>query len=95
MLHNGGNTGGLFRGAFMQSGSPMPIGGIEQGQVYYDFVVRQVGCSGDADTLECLRRAPYDALSAAFSETSGLSSHPVRSISLSLQPSIADTFFSS
>jgi hypothetical protein len=33
MLTNGGNTGGLFRGAFMQSGAPIPIGDISDGQV--------------------------------------------------------------
>ena len=28
MVTNGGNTEGLFRAAFMQSGSPIPIGDI-------------------------------------------------------------------
>ena len=28
MLTNGGNTEGLFRAAFMQSGSPPPVGDI-------------------------------------------------------------------
>ncbi len=32
MLINGGDTEGLFRGAFMQSGSPIPVGDIEHGQ---------------------------------------------------------------
>lgn len=32
MLHNGGNTDGLFRAAFMQSGSPIPVGDITNGQ---------------------------------------------------------------
>lgn len=33
MLANGGNTGGLFRGGFMESGSPIPVGDITNGQV--------------------------------------------------------------
>jgi acetylcholinesterase len=28
MLVNGGNTEGLFRAAFMESGSPLPVGDI-------------------------------------------------------------------
>ena len=93
MLYNGGNTEGLFRGAFMQSGFPMSVGGLEQGQVSYDFVVQQVGCSKAADTLECLRKAPYDALRDAFLATPGPSSYHVRSISLGWQPTVADTIF--
>ena len=31
MLVNGGNTQGLFRGAFMESGAPLPIGDITDG----------------------------------------------------------------
>ncbi|KAJ7173240.1 Alpha/Beta hydrolase protein [Mycena filopes] len=65
MLANGGNTEGLFRGAFMQSGSPIPVGPVENGQKYYDAIVQQTGCSSAADTLECLRTVPYAALKAA------------------------------
>ena len=92
MLYNGGNTGDLFRGAFMQSGFPISVGDLEQGQVYYDFVVQQVGCSTAADTLDCLRTAPYDVLSAAFAATPDISSYRVRAFSLSWQPTRADTF---
>jgi acetylcholinesterase len=85
MLYNGGNTGDLFRGAFMQSGFPISVGDLDQGQVYYDFVVQQVGCSTAADTLDCLRTVPYDALSAAFAATPNLSSYRVHAFSLSSQ----------
>ena len=37
MLVNGGNTEGLFRGAFMESGSPLPLGDITHVGVYYDI----------------------------------------------------------
>jgi carboxylesterase type B len=95
MLYNGGNTGDLFRGAFMQSGFPTPIGSIEQGQKYYDFVVQQVGCSTAADTLDCLRTAKYEALSAAFSATPNVFSFQVRAVELSWQSTITDVHFKS
>ena len=42
MLTNGGDTEGLFRGAFMESGSPIPTGDITHGQKDYDAIVSQV-----------------------------------------------------
>jgi len=65
MLANGGNTESLFHAAFMESGSPIPVGPIENGQRYYDAIVQQVGCSSAADTLACLRTVPYATLKAA------------------------------
>ncbi|KAJ6624410.1 carotenoid ester lipase precursor [Mycena sp. CBHHK59/15] len=65
MLANGGNTEGLFRAGFMESGSPIPVGPIENGQKYYDAIVQETGCSGSSDTLECLRTVPYATLKAA------------------------------
>jgi carboxylesterase type B len=69
MLVNGGNTEGLFRAAFMESGSPLPIGDITHGQKYYDDLVKLTGCSGSPDTLACLRAAPYEILKAAMDTT--------------------------
>ncbi|GJE92625.1 carotenoid ester lipase precursor [Phanerochaete sordida] len=71
MLANGGNPGGLFRAAFMESGSPVTTNTITHGQPTYDTVVSQVGCSGAADTLECLRQAPYQALLDAANASPG------------------------
>ncbi|KAJ7046422.1 carotenoid ester lipase precursor [Mycena alexandri] len=65
MLGNGGDNESLFRAAFMQSGSPIPVGPLENGQKYYDAIVQQVGCSSAADTLACLRTVPYTLLKAA------------------------------
>ncbi|KAF7350022.1 COesterase domain-containing protein [Mycena venus] len=65
MLANGGDTEGLFRAGYMQSGSPVPVGPFENGQKYYDDLVAQTGCSGAADTLACLRTVPYGKLKAA------------------------------
>ena len=72
MITNGGNTEGLFRGAFMQSGSPIPVGDISHGQPYYDFIVSQTGCSGASDTLQCLRQLSYRTLKAAVDATPGI-----------------------
>ncbi|KAH8834060.1 carotenoid ester lipase precursor [Flagelloscypha sp. PMI_526] len=55
MLTNGGETEGLFRGAVMMSGNYFPIGDIEKTQSAYDTIVAGCGCSGSADTLQCLR----------------------------------------
>jgi hypothetical protein len=59
MLVNKGDQEGLFRGAVMQSGGPIPIGDIEHGQPYYDIFVKNAACDKSHDTLECLRSIPY------------------------------------
>jgi hypothetical protein len=66
---NNGNTEGLFRGAFMQSGSVSSVGPLTDGQVYYDTIVVQTNCSGASDTLDCLRTVSYDSLKAAIDTT--------------------------
>ncbi|KAN0139660.1 Alpha/Beta hydrolase fold [Lactarius tabidus] len=90
MLANGGNPEGLFRAAFMQSGSPTPVGDLTNGQPYYDFLVQQTNCSGSSDTLECLRTVPYEELIAAINLTPSLFSF--QSLSLAWQP-YADGIF--
>lgn len=77
MLANGGTTEGLFRGAFMNSGSPIPIGDISHGQGLYDELVAQTGCKGATDTLECLRGVPYDILKRAQDATPSIDSYQV------------------
>ncbi|KAF8883776.1 carotenoid ester lipase precursor [Gymnopilus junonius] len=72
MLSNGGNPEGLFRAAFMESGSPIPVGDITHGQKYYDSIVANTGCSGSADTLACLRTVPYATLKSAINQTPGI-----------------------
>lgn len=96
MVANNGNHEGLFRGAFMQSGSPIPVGDITNGQICtfscqyytwviliprnfadYDALVRQTGCSGAADTLDCLRKVDYKVLKAAADLSPGIFSYQV------------------
>ncbi|KAI9454047.1 carotenoid ester lipase precursor [Lactarius psammicola] len=88
MLANGGKTEGLFRAAFMQSGSPTPIGDITNGQQYYDDLVERTDCSGSSDTLACLRAAPYEKLKAVIDSSrfrSGQETIP-ESLALAWQP---------
>ncbi|KAA1472235.1 carotenoid ester lipase precursor [Dentipellis sp. KUC8613] len=69
MLSNGGEPQGLFRAAVMQSGGPIPVAGVENGQRYYDDLVRDTGCDGQPDTLGCLRAAPFASLKAAMDKS--------------------------
>lgn len=66
MLTDNGDPRGLFRGAIMQSGGPIPVGSIENGQNNYDFMVKHTGCEGSTDTLACLRRTPYTMFKRAM-----------------------------
>lgn len=77
MLLNGGDTEGLFHGAFMESGSPLPVANLTRGQVHYDAIVAQTNCTGSADTLACLRGVPYATLKAAADAAPGLLSSDV------------------
>ncbi|PPQ85181.1 hypothetical protein CVT25_004188 [Psilocybe cyanescens] len=72
MLTNGGNPGGLFRAAFMESGAPIPVGDITNGQKYYDALVADTGCSSASDTLACLRTIPFSVLKAAINKSPGI-----------------------
>jgi len=62
MIANDGNAEGLFRGAIMESGAPIPVGDIENGQVFYDQIVRDTGCSGSTDTFMIRLSGILDAL---------------------------------
>lgn len=77
MLAYDGHNDGLFRAAFMQSGSPTPMGDITNGQRYYDFLVDVTGCKEAIDTLECLRAVPQEILQAAVDKTPSMFSYQV------------------
>lgn len=77
MVANNGNNEGLFRGAFMQSGSPLPVGDMANGQPYFDAIVAETGCGAAADKLECLRTVPYANLTAAMNASPGSYSYQV------------------
>ncbi|KAG7088708.1 hypothetical protein E1B28_012678 [Marasmius oreades] len=90
MVANGGETEGLFRAAFMQSGATIPVGDISHGQVYYDQLVSTTGCSGSPDTLACLRQVPYEKLYDAISDTPGIFSY--QSLHLAWLPRVDGDF---
>ncbi|KAF8838081.1 alpha/beta-hydrolase [Paxillus ammoniavirescens] len=84
MVANDGNTDGLFRAAFMQSGSPLPVGDITQGQKYYDALVSETGCTTASDTLQCLREVPYETLLGAVNQSPNIFSY--QSLIIAWQP---------
>ncbi|KAF8835874.1 alpha beta-hydrolase [Paxillus ammoniavirescens] len=90
MVTNNGNPDGLFRAAFMQSGSLLPVDDISQGQKYYDALVSETGCSSAPDTLQCLREAPYEALLDAVNQSPSLFSY--QSLILTWQPRVDGVF---
>ncbi|KAK4120494.1 alpha/beta-hydrolase [Parathielavia appendiculata] len=88
-LYDGDNTykgKPLFRGAIMNSGSIAPAEPVDcqKGQVVYDQVVAKAGCAGAADTLACLRAAPYDKFLAAANSVPAILSY--NSVALSYLP---------
>jgi acetylcholinesterase len=79
MVTNNGNQEGLFRGAVMQSGAPIPVGPIEHGQVYYDAMVKDTGCSDAPNTLDCLRKVPYATFKQAMDASPNFFAFQVKS----------------
>jgi acetylcholinesterase len=90
MVANGGNNEGLFHGAFMESGAVIPRGDISLGQPYYDQLVRETGCAGAEDTLECLRQAPFATLKDAMNKSPWFLSYQVCRDSLDPSSSVVN-----
>ena len=90
MVANGGDTEGLFRGAFMQSGAVLANGDISLGQQDYDNLVQTAGCAGSKDTLECLRQVPFQVLKKAVDLSPTIRSYRVCRGSLSPLSQIED-----
>lgn len=82
MLVNKGDQEGLFRGAVMQSGGPIPVGDIEHGQLYYDTLVKNAACDKSTDTLECLRNIPYARFKYALDISPDFFAYQVKQIIL-------------
>ncbi|KAF5312786.1 hypothetical protein D9619_002535 [Psilocybe cf. subviscida] len=92
MMTNGGNTEGLFRAGFMQSGAPLPVGNITKGtgQVFYDVLTQDTGCASAADSLACLRALPFPVLKASVDKTPSFFSY--LSLALVWHPSVDGVF---
>jgi len=76
-------TTNLYRAAFMQSGSPLSLGDLTNGQHAYDDIVIETGCSGEGvdDTLACLRRVPYERIKAVIDRSPGFLDYGVSFLS--------------
>ncbi|KAF8845026.1 alpha/beta-hydrolase [Paxillus ammoniavirescens] len=90
MLANNGSTQGLYRGAFLESGAPVPTGHVSHGQAFYDSIVLQTGCNSTVDTLACLRDVSLDALQSAVNCQPSIFGYP--SIISAWLPRADDTF---
>lgn len=89
VLYDGDNTyngKALFRGAIMNSGTIVPADPVDcpKAQAIYDQVVSEAGCSGQSDTLACLRAADYTTLLNAMNSVPGILSY--NSVALSYLP---------
>ncbi|OJT15041.1 Lipase 1 [Trametes pubescens] len=69
MLTNGGNTEGLFRAGWMESGSTSPAGNVSKIQPNFDFIASETGCADEIDILECLREVPASVIQTAMDKT--------------------------
>ena len=78
MLTNGGDTEGLFRAGWMESGTMVPTGSFSKLQPRFDFMVEETGCASAADALECLREVPAETIAAAMDKTPTFLSFQVR-----------------
>lgn len=68
-LAYGGRDDGLFHAGIAQSGGPLTtrsLISLDQQDTLYNDVLNSTNCTGEEDTLECLRAAPVDALQVAF-----------------------------
>ncbi|DAA73870.1 TPA_exp: putative secreted lipase [Trichophyton benhamiae CBS 112371] len=88
-LYDGDNTykgKPLFRGAIMNSGSVIPADPVDcpKGEVVYEKVVEEAGCSKATDKLDCLRSVDYTTFLNAANSVPGILSY--NSVALSYLP---------
>ncbi|KAJ7339981.1 carotenoid ester lipase precursor [Mycena albidolilacea] len=86
LLNNKQNSARLFRGAFMVSGAPWPAPTVADGQPFYDELVAVNNCTAAPNTLDCLRRIPFDAFMATVNSTPNFFSY--RSLSSVWRPRV-------
>ena len=76
MISNGGDTEGLFRAGWMESGSALPTGNFSDLQATFDFIASETECSRAMDVLECLRQVSAESITAAMDKTPTFLSFP-------------------
>ncbi|PCH36153.1 sterol esterase [Wolfiporia cocos MD-104 SS10] len=91
LVLNGGDNQGLFRGAVMESGSTITLRNYTDAQPFYNVLVEHVGCTGEPDTLACLRHAPYDKIMAGVNATPDATGY--RSLDMAWQPRLDGDMF--
>lgn len=73
LIAYGGRNDGLFSGAICESGNSILLGtpnyNVTDGQLIYNNITAAVGCSGNPDTLACLRTVSYDSLNTALNRS--------------------------
>ncbi|CCM06340.1 uncharacterized protein FIBRA_08594 [Fibroporia radiculosa] len=89
IIWNNGDPAGLFRGAIMESGFPVALHTVSEGQPFYDQLVQSTGCANSPDTLDCLRYADYELLQVAIALTPTAFSYT--GLSLAWEPRIDGT----
>ncbi|KAL8291696.1 hypothetical protein RQP46_001954 [Phenoliferia psychrophenolica] len=82
----------LFRGAIMQSGSPVPVGVTSKGQNSFDVISGATGCSNSTDKVACLRAVPFADLLRATNLLPTIGSY--HSAALSFLPRVDGEFLS-
>lgn len=76
-LAYGGRDDGLFHAGIAESGRPLTtraLISLDEQDVIYNGILNSTYCTGEDDTLQCLRSLPVDTLKAAFE---GVSFYPV------------------
>jgi carboxylesterase type B len=69
-----GKSQHLFRGAILESGSPIAkFSNATRWQPYFDALVDKTGCNGSSSPLICLRELPWQTLDEIFSGKNPLS----------------------
>ena len=77
MVTNGGNPEGLFRAAWMDSGSLPPSENSSALQPTFDSFAADVGCASAKNVLACLRDTPLEAFIGAMNKTESFLSFKV------------------
>lgn len=90
LLANNGALNGLFRGAIMESGSPIPVDVASRGQHSFDVIASATGCDSASDKIACLRAVSYEDLLAATNLLPNILSYS--SISLAFLPRTDGSF---
>ncbi|KAF8527688.1 carotenoid ester lipase precursor [Gautieria morchelliformis] len=91
LIVNSGNPGGLFHGAFMESGIPFPLADISAGQQYYDQLVASTNCASSHDTLACMKTVPSNSLLNAVQDIPNYASF--QSLNLAWRPYVDGVLF--